>query len=294
MIQLGIDSATYLVYEARRAGSFFLAWPQPMLSAAVIVPTGKKVPALRDDLETANLVFREDSFDPVTRIRRGRFYTAAEGPRPSKENCHRDHFHKVLSYADQVELSLFKFDQYQGADKKGLAGKTVAIGSSDSLWSILNAERITTGDLLVTLKARNSLGVLPELSSIAVPEVGRDKAIETYEKLADAAYRESPGSIIDRVRDAAQWFLATKNAEKSKDTALLKKDLGDSITIYEKEAGANGPTVPTSAARVIARLHSRAKPNEQEKFSLRPVMESDAEFALAAVGLILRELGWAR
>ncbi|EQD40246.1 protein containing Restriction endonuclease, type I, EcoRI, R subunit/Type III, Res subunit [mine drainage metagenome] len=42
----------------------------------------------------------------------------------------------------------------------------------------------------------------------------------------------------------------------------------------------------------LARLHSRAKPNEQERRDTRPVMEADAEYALAAMGLLLRELGW--
>ena len=36
------------------------------------------------------------------------------------------------------------------------------------------------------------------------------------------------------------------------------------------------------------------KPNEQEKHNSRPVSEDDAEFSVAAIGLMLREIGWAR
>jgi hypothetical protein len=52
--------------------------------------------------------------------------------------------------------------------------------------------------------------------------------------------------------------------------------------------------VSAAAAKAIARLHSRGKPNEHERYSFRPLSEEDAEFALAAVGLLLREIGWAR
>lgn len=48
-----------------------------------------------------------------------------------------------------------------------------------------------------------------------------------------------------------------------------------------------------SAGRIVARLHAR-KPNEQIKRSLRGNVEGDAEVALANIGLLLRELGWAR
>lgn len=48
------------------------------------------------------------------------------------------------------------------------------------------------------------------------------------------------------------------------------------------------------AGRIIARLHSRAKPNEQEKRGTPAVTEDDAQLALSCVGLVLREQGWAR
>lgn len=292
MIQIGVDSVTNFVYEARRAKSFYQLWPQPLLSVAVLCSLGAKLPSIEDDLQRAGLIFREDSFDPVTRIRRGRFYSASKDPRPSTENRHRDHFHNILPAMAQGELSLFLFDQYQVTDKRALSRKVAAIGSSDSLWRILTVERITTAELLVTLKARHSLGVLPELASPKIPERGRAKAVETYEKLSDAAYRESPVAIVDRARDAAQWFLATAAVNETGDDSWLHRDLASLIRRLDDKNSGKGPKVLASAAHIIARLHSRAKPNEQERLSTRPLMESDAEFALAGVGLILREFGW--
>jgi hypothetical protein len=43
----------------------------------------------------------------------------------------------------------------------------------------------------------------------------------------------------------------------------------------------------------LARLHARNKPNVQEEKGTRAVTEDDAEYALAAVGLLLREMKWA-
>lgn len=166
------------------------------------------------------------------------------------------------------------------------------VGSTDSAWRILGAERIITGEYLVTLKARHALGVLAELNSDAVPDVGRTKTIETYEKLVDSAYRETPGSIVDRARDATQWCLGAWSTNRRGDNSLFHQDLGDLIKKIEGEN--DKPQVIVSASQIVARLHSRGKPNEQEKHSLRPLSEADAEFALAAVGLLLREFGWTR
>jgi hypothetical protein len=48
----------------------------------------------------------------------------------------------------------------------------------------------------------------------------------------------------------------------------------------------------TRAAEMVRVLHSNAKPNEQERRGSRPPMEDDAELAVKAVALIIRELGW--
>jgi len=156
----------------------------------------------------------------------------------------------------------------------------------------LGVERIITGEFLFTLKARHTLGILPELNSDALPENGKEKAIETFEKLVDSANRETPGSIVDRARDATQWCLGTWAADRWNDDTLKQKDLKD-LADYVDKKDKTHPVI-VSVARIIARLHARGKPNEQEKHSSKPPIEADAEFALAAVGLLLRELKWVR
>ena len=73
---------------------------------------------------------------------------------------------------------------------------------------------------------------------------------------------------------------------------LLQEDLGSLIEKIETKSG-KGKMVALRAAEIVQRLHSRVKPNEQERYSVRPPMEDDSELALKAVAFIIRELGWA-
>jgi hypothetical protein len=56
-----------------------------------------------------------------------------------------------------------------------------------------------------------------------------------------------------------------------------------------------GPQRPHAQTiqRFIARLHSRGKDNEMRSKGLRAPVDEDAEFALEALGFVLRELEWA-
>ena len=51
--------------------------------------------------------------------------------------------------------------------------------------------------------------------------------------------------------------------------------------------------IAVAAAKIIARLHARAKPVEKVKHSLREICQQDAELAAQCLGIILCELGWA-
>ncbi len=62
-----------------------------------------------------------------------------------------------------------------------------------------------------------------------------------------------------------------------------------SVTKAAKKLNVTAPTV----SKALARLHARGKPNVQEEKGSRTVTEDDAEFSLATVGLLLREIGWA-
>ncbi len=78
--------------------------------------------------------------------------------------------------------------------------------------------------------------------------------------------------------------------EAQADPDLRKKDLAKLAAELDGEKTA----VAQGVSKALARLHARGKPNVQEEKGSRDVTEDDAEFALATVGLLLREIGWAR
>jgi len=296
---LAIDEAMQHPYEGN-GGAWVAIYPPPFIAAASHAdPSEESDQSLA--MPYAPLVFREDTFDAVTRIRRGRFYALSQEGQPAQLMCVAPHptwgawgGRRISADSPCVERRCFKYEQIQCnplADPDWKS-RPIVIGSCESAWRLIASEHIITGEWLVTLKARHALGVLPEVDRAKIPETGKAKAIETIDTLINAAYRESPESIVDRARAAAQWCFATWAAAEFKDDGLLTCELAPLADAVEKRSGKSKPDVSIWTARALARLHSRAKPNEQERRDTRPVMEADAEYALAAMGLLLRELGW--
>jgi hypothetical protein len=299
MLAIGVDQSLYVVYEGRSFGYGHAVWPSPVLSIATIVRTPADISHVPEssNLET-KFIFREDSFDPVTRIRRGRLYHWQDGqsmpstwyvqPHPAYP---RDQFEAANSNGGVVKKNLFGWHSWPAF--RELGGPTsralIALGTKDAytLWRVVDIERIVTGEDLLTLRARSALGILPELDIAAIPEDGREKVKEIIEKLADAAYRAGPESIADLARSAAQWCLGVWLADKKGKPELRMEDLGALVRRLEDDQ-------LKDMAMLIGRFHSRAKPNERERYASRDVIEADAEFALASIGLLLRELAWAK
>jgi hypothetical protein len=235
-----------------------------MLSDTIMEPTLPVEFAI--PIQGSRCIFREDDFNSVARIRRGRFYEIANSQQPLEQWSlpHPGEYYNNPKRGDGLyRKTLTIYDQYQlGSNIE--PPKLVALGSAESLWQVIyKPERISTGELLFTLRARHAFGILPELERASIPEEGRDKVIETLEKLKDAAYRESPASVIDRARDAAQWCLATWAASNSEDPLLLHEDLGPLIKrLRELKSGS------TKAAEVVRILHSRVKPQRTREIRI--------------------------
>lgn len=290
-MMIAIDGNTKLVYEGQSGYGYGL-WPTPVLSMATLLDSEFEIIGLPTgaDLLNASIVFREDSFDPVTRIRRGRLYkTPGTQPQTWRVHLHAN----VQGPGPMVSTPLHGFDSnYLSSERHRFNGAMIALGCADAftLWRVVGVERIVTGEDLLTLRARSSLGTLPELDERNVPPEQLAKVRETYEKLAEAAYRAGPESIVDRAKDAAQWAVGTWLAALRTEPELRKKDLAKLAAALEGESTA----VMQGVSKALARLHARGKPNVQEEKGSRDVTEDDAEFALAAVSLLLREIGWAK
>jgi len=145
---------------------------------------------------------------------------------------------------------------------------------------------------MVTLKAKTAFGILPEPDESKVPQQYRADVAKVIDATLDAAFRAPAASVIDHCRDALQVILSRWLANKRGETTILTADLGKIARAFDKDAE-NLPCV-NRVADVVARLHARAKTNQQVEWGSRPPVEEDAELALQSLGFAIREIGWAR
>lgn len=300
-MMIGIDDNQNLVYEGRTFFGHALL-PAPFLSPAFIQPdtASNLVPSRFLNLHVLPLtLFREDAFDPVSRIRRGRFYKAG----PSQPVSWRVYPHPAFpeqpdnAYeAGALGKTLFTFQSiFLASEFRELPTHQllVSLGSEESysVWTVLGIERIATGEELVTLKARQGIGALPRLRDAAIPELGRQKVIAVLEKLAEDFRRAGPESVVDCAREAATAALSVYMQDRKLVGPGL--DLGDLLKELRSASDEHIRRIAISAGEIVQRFHSRRKNAEQEKRVLRPIREQDAELAVQCVGTILCELGWA-
>lgn len=294
MISIGLDTSNSLVYEADSSKyNGRLLWPTPVISHANIVQPDSKEFKAKSSQDVFGYIFREDYFDPITRIRRGRFYKAENSlnqdwrilPHPAKP--YKGHVNPGVPHPERLDT----FTSNMSVWHEYIAGKQekpfVLLGRNDcyTVWEIVAVEEIHTRESLVTLKARDSLGVLPRLIPENIPKRYREALQESVQIFMDEAYRSAPSSVIDRARDVATWaanaYLELSD-EKTEDLGELVKKLRDQKRV-----------IAESAANIIARLHARAKPVEQEKRKLPPIRERGAQLSVQCVGALLCELGYA-
>lgn len=292
---LGIDSDG-MVFEGPSENGAHLVWPQPVVTIA-------KFARLTDvDLvpESQNSIihscFREDYYDPVSRVRRGRFYRSTGNTN-----------HHTVSLPEGVtvpglfpagNLSNVKLTDYvrqKLSFSNGEFHDLVILGTSSgySIWTIIGIETISTGEDLVTLRARQALGALPDIYWAKIPVDYRSKVEEAINTLADDYRRAGPESVIDRAREAATAILSAYLQSKGIDSAK-GKDLGVLIKKLTEHSGQHEQRIVACAAEISQRLHSRGKHAEKEnRDELRPIREQDAELAVQCVGVMLCDLRWA-
>jgi len=75
MIYLGIDTQSFLIYEGRSKHGARALWPEPILSPTAFgLASNSTLPSVPfDSWHAAKYLFREDSYDPASKIRRGVF-----------------------------------------------------------------------------------------------------------------------------------------------------------------------------------------------------------------------------
>ena len=282
-MQLAIDHTEDSVWETNGGPSYKID-PKPIITGAELV--NRSASSFRmsseDFLRQPNqIIFREDSFDPVTRIRRGRFYRAG--------NMQPGQIHITDQTAKRSASIFHPFSVWSEFLRNTADHPLILLGTGErfSIWNVINVEAITGNEELITLKSRSSFAVLPEVAADQIPTEYRKEAIEALQRFADEVHRSGPISVIDRARDAASLIIsALMEIPKAKGV-----DLGEAIKKLEEKDRNRALTI--SPARIIARLHARAKPNEKNKHGLRSIRENDAELATQCLGFLLCEVGWA-
>lgn len=297
---LGIDTNTGHVYEGAGAPRFPVL-PRPAISFAKLIETPKDWQFLPQDISHTPFpwVFREDSFDPVTRIRRGRLYQTHGDMQPHQwpVSAQQSDFEGVreLAARRQLMMSLFTYspcDALTGREDKG-HGVLLALGSgrAASAWRVILVETLIDRDVMVTVKAMSALGVIPDVDQSKIAESNRKSVSQALGRVLDSAFRETASSVIDQCRNAIQVILARWMLQEGANEKILSKDLGAICSAVASEPYLKNAA--RDAANIVRLLHSRGKSNVQETEDLRLSDDEDAEMAIQTVAFVLRELGWA-
>jgi hypothetical protein len=297
---LGIERNSGNIYEGMSAPQFAI-WPRPAVSLAKAIDGPADWTALPATISTTPFVwvFREDSFDPVTRVRRGRLFEAyPSGVQPQLwpvAALPHDHDSvREIAASRGLSKELYTYWPCQSILARpncGL-GTLLALGTgrAASAWRVIQVEPLVDEDILVTLKALSAYGVLPEINKTKIADTHRDAVSRAIDRVLDAAFRETPISVIDHCRNAAQVVLSRWMVQEGADEKVLAKDLDQVCKLVEQ---AFKKSAARDAANIIRLLHSRGKANKQEIEGLRVSVEEDAELSIHALGFLLREVNWA-
>lgn len=303
-MHLGVEKHTGVIFEGMHNPCMPVR-PQPAVSQCHLIQSEsdwKKMPE-GFDRNAFRWVFREDSFDPVTRIRRGRVYQPYGSSQPDSVFINRDPFSDAIFRDDNAPSPLKHYQMsvyhYVAATELLVVpnkayGMPFVVGSGQaiSIYSIVQLESLLTGDVMVTLKQRSALGVIPEINEAAVADSSLKAVRSAIERAVNSALRETAVSVVDQCRNAMATILGHYLAGEIPDQG--QKMISSELAPLAKLLMDRRLEVCGSAALIVARMHSRGKSNEQHVKGVREPDEDDAQFAVHALGLVMREIGWAR
>lgn len=275
-------------------GSFFRAvHPIPVITRA----TFEGLPSVSDVYGWPYAIFREDSFDPSTRVRRGRLY-CRDSPSTTtlpEAQVHNypfgPHIGAGAGWTSDCSYRPFRGGQ---SDLK-LDGRQIDLGDPPrvSQWRVVTVEQISTGETLLTLRAMSTLGQLPVLKGELFGKDGNNVSAhavhEAIDRLVSVFYVQQPTPIVDVARETARVILTEWMGQNARglDLGRVIKAIPESFKML------------TWAASMVNWLHPRGKSSQREMSvangaPLRLLVDEDAEVSIQLVGMILREVDWTR
>lgn len=290
-LEIGYCDRLHYIYEL---GSRFARaiTPIPVTTAAFLqLEANNKTPINFSSVPPfeSDLIFREDFYDPKTRIKRGRLYKRDSSQPHGGWNSSAVGI-ETLIYGEGNRYEFLKYSSIVFPPQQKLTGKYIFLAGHDfaTKWKILSVDIIHTRELFYTIKAPSSLELIPELNVAEIP-IERVKSIQDeLDALVDDIGSE-PESVVDHCRDLATAILRAKcNVETT-----YSKDLSKLIALLDERFPKSYMMVK-NCMNIINRLHPRRKRSELESRMLRPLDYGDSELAVACVCTILKDLGWAR
>lgn len=284
---LGICERTGMIYEGD-FGSAHRVQPTPVLLPIQFVDDYSIEPLQRLGGQPKQL-FREDFYDPISRIRRGRVFLWHS----QEHTWHvQDPFRNDLKsepwgygHAQVTKAYVYQKDPLNELHKNPHLRVRLGDEEHGSFWKILQRESLASGSYLLTLKSYRSLGEIPEIDYKNVPESVQSTLAEDLERVERSANRMSPDDVVDRCRNTLTIIYGELAGDRS-------KDLDQAIRHFRKAFP--DKEFMTNAGHMVQRLHSRGKACEQHSRQLRPLSEEDAQLALRCLGFLLVESGWAK
>lgn len=295
MRMIGIDENQNIVYEGVASVGYPISPSPTIVAARVVSALGEGVLGESiSDLRSIPLLFREDVFDPVARIRRGRFYIN----NPSQPIRWRVFSYPTGAFAP-ADLVTFHAHRLSVELRKLVADQAIIVlGNSVSftIWTVVSIESTVTHEEVAILRSREMFGALPKMLPANIPDVSRDQVFKKATELAAEIHRAGAESVVDRSRETITAALSAHLQEAygkppGKDIGVLIASLEQELT--KKPETANASELVIGASKVVKRLHARGKNAEQERRPLRTVTEKDAELAVACVGAVLCDLRFA-
>jgi hypothetical protein len=292
---LGICQNTQKIYEGNHSHGYPVS-SNTLLSPVAFVGLDGEVTDVYSGETLGGLpkrIFREDFFDPITKIRRGRVYQA-HGNQPYTWHI-QDNGRNDLASESWSSGTAQKTDVvfYQRSGLTQLRGATqypsVIIGKDPfiTIWRIIDIEYSITDTPVLTLKSFRSFGAIPRMIENNIPGDIKFALLAALEKVENSSNRLGPTDVVDRCRDALSIVFGQLSGN-------LKADLGKAIAAFENRNGKREESLVSWSGRIVNRLHSRGKPNEQNAKGLRDLTEEDAQLALRCLWLVLVEQGWAQ
>ncbi|MCK5662333.1 MAG: hypothetical protein KAI17_02555, partial [Thiotrichaceae bacterium] len=241
MKTIGIDTDNYLVYEGNGTWGHAL-WPTPaILPAAIVSESSDELsPVNNNDLQKLPFIFMDEGYDPVSRVRKGIIYEKYE----SQPNDWHVQMHpaipaegRQLGARGVIKKSLASFQQFNFEPvlkQLGIENPLIVLGSNTqfTIWSVIDVETSISGETILFLRARKTIGVLPKVNYSTINEKYHSQIKDKLARLSSDIHKAGPDSIIDRSREAASaivntYLLENGHIEKHRDLGQLVSTLRD-------------------------------------------------------------------